>query len=77
MSIASFVSVKGAGGTNDVVKFVNAMSGCQTTTQNSTQLIFSSSIGNNGTGPSLGTMQKSIQLEPIGVTGRSKQKWDI
>lgn len=68
VSIASFVAVKSTGETNDVVKFVNAMSGCQTTTQNSTQLIFSSSIGNNGTGPSLGTVQKNIQLEPIGVT---------
>ncbi|XP_072283653.1 pogo transposable element with ZNF domain isoform X2 [Pyxicephalus adspersus] len=67
VSIASFVAVKGPGETNDVVKFVNAVSGSQTITQNSTQLILSSSVGNNGTGPNLGTVQKGIHIESLGV----------
>lgn len=69
VSIASFVAVKSTGETNDVVKFVNAMGSCQTTTQNSTQLVFSSTVGNNVTGTNLGTLQKGIQ--PIGVTAAS------
>ncbi|XP_040267800.1 pogo transposable element with ZNF domain isoform X1 [Bufo bufo] len=65
VNISSLVTVKRPGETNDVVKFVNAVSGCQTTTQNSTQLIFSSTVGNNGT--NVGTLQRSIQLESIGL----------
>lgn len=67
VSISSLVTVKRPGDTTDVVKFVNAVSGCQTTTQNSTQLIFSSTIGNNGTSPNVGTLQRGIQLESLGL----------
>ncbi|XP_071970539.1 pogo transposable element with ZNF domain isoform X2 [Engystomops pustulosus] len=67
VSIASLVTVKRPGETNDVVKFVNAVSGSQTTTQNSTQLILSSTVGNNGTSPNVGTLQRGIQLESLGL----------
>ncbi|KAG9467284.1 hypothetical protein GDO78_015229 [Eleutherodactylus coqui] len=67
VSISSLVAVKRPGETNDVVKFVNAVSGSQTTTQNSTQLIISSAIGNNGTSPNVGTLQRGIQLESVGL----------
>ncbi|XP_069805457.1 pogo transposable element with ZNF domain isoform X3 [Dendropsophus ebraccatus] len=67
VSISSLVTVKRPGETNDVVKFVNAVSGSQTTTQNSTQLILSSAIGNNGTSPNVGTLQRGIQLESLGL----------
>lgn len=67
VSISSLVTMKRPGETTDVVKFVNAVSGCQTTTQNSTQLILSSTIGNNGTSPNVGTLQRGIQLESLGL----------
>ncbi|XP_056401721.1 pogo transposable element with ZNF domain isoform X3 [Hyla sarda] len=67
VSISSLVTVKRPGETTDVVKFVNAVSGCQTTTQNSTQLILSSTIGNNGTSPNVGTIQRSVPLESLGL----------
>ncbi|KAM9294584.1 pogo transposable element with ZNF domain [Gastrophryne carolinensis] len=77
VSIASFVAVKSSGETNDVVKFVNAVGGSQTTTQNSTQLIISNTIGNNGTSPSVGAVQKTIQLEPIGTTVASPSRTSL
>ncbi|KAM4014288.1 pogo transposable element with ZNF domain isoform 3-T3 [Anomaloglossus baeobatrachus] len=67
VNISSLVTVKRPGEPTDIVKFVNAVSGSQTTTQNSTQLILSSSIGNNGTSPSVGTLQRGVQLESLGL----------
>ncbi|XP_073493439.1 pogo transposable element with ZNF domain isoform X2 [Phyllobates terribilis] len=67
VNISSLVTVKRPGETTDVVKFVNAVSGSQTTTQNSTQLILSSTIGNNGTSPNVGTLQRGVQLESLGL----------
>ncbi|XP_063802751.1 pogo transposable element with ZNF domain isoform X2 [Pseudophryne corroboree] len=71
MSIANLVAVKRPGETNDVVKFVNAVSGSQTTTQNSTQLILSNTINNNGTSPNLGVLQRGIQIENLGLKAPS------
>ncbi|XP_075117308.1 pogo transposable element with ZNF domain isoform X2 [Leptodactylus fuscus] len=67
VNISSLVAMKRPGETNDMVKFVNAVSGSQTTTQNSTQLILSNTVGNNGTSPSVGTLQRGIQLESLGL----------
>ncbi|XP_075050115.1 pogo transposable element with ZNF domain isoform X2 [Mixophyes fleayi] len=67
VSFASLVAMKRPGETNDMVKFVNAVSGSQTTTHNSTQMILSSTINNNGTSPNLGTLQRSSQMEALGM----------
>ncbi|XP_053330768.1 pogo transposable element with ZNF domain [Spea bombifrons] len=64
VSIASFVAVKRPGDTNDVVKFVNAVSGSPTVVHNTSQMVFSSSINNS---PNSSGLQKAPTTEPQGL----------
>ncbi|KAM4690054.1 pogo transposable element with ZNF domain [Rhinophrynus dorsalis] len=65
VSIASLVTVKRPGETNDMVKFVNAVSGSQTTVLNSNQIILSTSSNNTS------NIQRSLPPEQLGMKGTS------
>ncbi|KAM8921103.1 pogo transposable element with ZNF domain [Pelodytes ibericus] len=69
VSIASFVAVKRPGDTNDIVKFVNAVSGSQTTVvQAASPMVIANSSNNNVISS---TMPRVLPAEPLVVKGRT------
>ncbi|CAH2327462.1 pogo transposable element with ZNF domain isoform X1 [Pelobates cultripes] len=65
VSIASFVAVKRPGDTNDMVKFVNAVTGSQTTVQTTSTMV----LANSGTinNANNGSLQRVLPNEPLAL----------